>query len=141
MTRAEIIDIIKGLLGIRVDSLFTYKESYTSADMTPNTIPNWQTVQDATAGSEPVKITAVAGSPYPYNILATDFITITSLRPNVRQSKPGATDTQDTTEGANQLCRYNFADNTKTVLVSIDVLTTTADGVTVDVDTYIVISQ
>lgn len=54
MTRAEIIDIIKGLVGIRVDSLFTYKESYTEADMTPNAIPNWQTFQDYIGSTDPI---------------------------------------------------------------------------------------
>lgn len=141
MTRAEIIDIIKGLVGIRVDSLFTYKTSYTEADMAPNAIPNWQTVQDAIYVGQPVEILIEAGSAYPPRIMASEFPLITSLRPNVRQSVSGASATQDTTEGANQLWRYNFTDSSKNVLASIDVLTTTADNATVDVDTYVVISQ
>lgn len=92
-------------------------------------------------GSVSVPYTIHAGWPCPYNIPKSVFPVIGSLRPSVRQAIPGASSTQDTNEGANQLCRYNFTDSGKTILASIDVLTTTNDGTTVAVDTYIEISQ
>lgn len=92
-------------------------------------------------GAGNVQMTIHAGWPCPYNIPKSQFPSITSLRPNVRQAVPGASATQDTTEGTNQLCRYNFTSSAKTTLASIDVLTVTNDGVTVATDTYIVISE
>lgn len=97
-------------------------------------LPYWFT------GISTVSYTIHAGWPTPYNIPKSIFSIIGSLRPGVRQVITGASATQDTNEGANQLCRYNFTDSSKTVLSSIDVVTTTSDGTTVDVDTYIVIT-
>lgn len=145
MKRSEIIDYIKSYaVKFMWGNLTSYETVTATADLINEDIPAWQNIKEviATSGTPAgIPITIPATSTYPYNIPVTDFPTITSLRPSVRQVIAGASDTQDTNEGANQLCRYNFTDNTKTELASIDVLTTTNDGTTVAVDTYIVINQ
>jgi len=101
----------------------------------PQDIPDKQYVDAGIISNDPILIHA--GDPWPANLVrGVDFVT-NSLYPLVLQVVAGATSTQDTNEGASQLCRYNFTDNTKTVLASIDVLTTTSDGTTVDVDTWV----
>lgn len=138
ITQTDNIRSITSGSNIPIDNLLTYTTPPTILNGGDLVYRDWVYAQ---VGDTPVRITITAGSAWPYNIPVASFATITSLRPNVRQVIPGASATQDTNEGANQLCRYNFTNSSKNVLASIDVLTTTANGTTVDVDTYIVISE
>lgn len=91
-------------------------------------------------GNDPILI--AAGSPYPANLVpGVDFIT-NSLYPiayqviKKRDTGGSIIPHVRTSNGTTLVCDYNL-DATDTVLVSIDVYTTTANGTTVDVDTWV----
>lgn len=91
---------------------------------------SWVTIMTS---NEPILIEA--GSAYPANLVpGVDFVT-NSLYPIAYQVilKSGHVRTSN---GTTLVCDYNL-DVTDSILESIDVYTTTADGTTVDVDTWV----
>lgn len=76
-----------------------------------------------------------AGDPWPANLVpGVDFVT-NSLYPIAYQVITKSAH-KKTSNGTTLVCDYNL-DATDTILQSIDVYTTTADGTTVDVDTWV----
>lgn len=125
--------IFGGKIAVR-ENLF-YDTFKAAIDFLDDDIPNWRAVKAVAVADQEIFI--AAGSPYPTPLVKNVDFYSTILRPFVLQVIPGTVATEDTTNGANLITTYVFTDATKTVLASLKVYTTTANGTTVDVDTWV----
>lgn len=124
MIRAKIIDIIRSAVGgvLRIDNLVEYKETYSVGDMTQNTLVPYGLIGDILPQDNIIQLSSGL-NPIPL-VNGVHFIS-PSLIPLVLQASepqyPSVDDTKLTTEGASLRVDYNYSDNTKSVLESIDV--------------------
>jgi hypothetical protein len=122
----------------RIRNIQTPKESISDLDDNDH-VSKYQVMQVIGGGND-ARVLIAAGSAYPAVLTNGTEFTTTKVQPPSFQTVRKGSSHSFTSNGANQLFDWdlNVAEDT---LVTLTVYTTTSDGVTVDVDTIVVISQ